>query len=130
MATRDVDECMREMHQRYQPYFVEWIPNNITTSVSSVAPAGTPMATTFLGNNTAIQEVFARVSEQFNTMYRRRAYLHWFTSEGMDEMEFTEASSNLTDLITEYQQYQEATIEDEVGLEEGGMEEQPMQEEM
>ena len=45
-------------------------------------------------------------------------------------MEFTEASSNLTDLITEYQQYQEATIEDEVGLEEGGIEEQPMQEEM
>ena len=48
VATRDVDECMREIHQRYAPYFVEWIPNNITTSVSSVAPAGSPMATTFI----------------------------------------------------------------------------------
>ena len=85
------------------------------------------MATTFLGNNTAIQEVFSRVSEQFNTMYRRRAYLHWYTSEGMDEMEFTEASSNLNDLITEYQQYQEATIEEEVGMEEQ-MENAPMEE--
>lgn len=117
VATRDVDECMRDIHQRLAPFFVEWIPNNITTSVSSVAPEGTPMATTFLGNSTAMQEVFSRVSEQFETMYRRRAYLHWFTSEGMDEMEFTEASSNLADLITEYQQYQEAGIEDEVGYE-------------
>lgn len=127
VATRDVDECMREIHQRYAPYFVEWIPNNITTSVSSVAPAGSPMATTFLGNNTAIQEVFARVSEQFETMFRRRAYLHWFTSEGMDEMEFTEASSNLADLITEYQQYQEASVEDEVAY---GDEEVPQEMEM
>lgn len=131
VATRDVDECMREIHQRYAPYFVEWIPNNITTSVSSVAPAGSPMATTFLGNSTAIQDVFSRVSEQFEVMFRRRAYLYWFTSEGMDEMEFTEASSNLADLITEYQQYQEATVDDEIVQEEAPVqEEQPQQGEM
>ena len=131
VATRDVDECMREIHQRYAPYFVEWIPNNITTSVSSVAPAGSPMATTFLGNSTAIQKVFQRVSEQFEVMFRRRAYLYWFTSEGMDEMEFTEASSNLADLITEYQQYQEATVDDEIVQEEApAQEEQPQQGEM
>lgn len=133
VATRDVDECMYEMRQRYQSSFVEWIPSNITTSVASVAPAGVPMATTFLGNNTAIHDVFGRVAEQFNTMYRRRAYMHWFTSEGMDEMEFTEASSNLTDLITEYQQYENATLEDEAVYEQGmqpeeGMYEEPMQE--
>ena len=31
----------------------------------------------------------------------------------MDEMEFTEAESNMNDLISEYQQYQEATIDDD-----------------
>jgi len=31
----------------------------------------------------------------------------------MDEMEFTEAESNMNDLVSEYQQYQEATAEDE-----------------
>ncbi len=39
-------------------------------------------------------------------MFRRRAFLHWFTGEGMDEMEFTEAESNMNDLVSEYQQYQ------------------------
>lgn len=31
----------------------------------------------------------------------------------MDEMEFTEAESNVIDLIAEYQQYQEATIDED-----------------
>ena len=48
-------------------------------------------------------------------MFRRKAFLHWYTGEGMDEMEFTEAESNMNDLVSEYQQYQEATADE--GLE-------------
>ena len=36
-----------------------------------------------------------------------------FSQEGMDEMEFTEAESNMNDLVSEYQQYQDATAEEE-----------------
>ena len=46
-------------------------------------------------------------------MFRRKAFLHWYTGEGMDEMEFTEAESNMNDLVSEYQQYQDAGVEDE-----------------
>merc|ERR1711928_324904 len=66
---------------------------------------------TFIGNSTAIQEIFKRISEQFTAMFRRKAFLHWYTGEGMDEMEFTEAESNMNDLVSEYQQYQEATAD-------------------
>jgi tubulin beta len=31
----------------------------------------------------------------------------------MDELEFTEAESNMNDLISEYQQYQDATTDDD-----------------
>merc|ERR1719194_303509 len=54
-----------------------------------------------------------RVAEQFTSMLRRKAFLHWYTGEGMDEMEFTEAESNMNDLVSEYQQYQDATAEEE-----------------
>ena len=57
------------------------------------------MAATFVANSTAI-------SEQFTAMFRRKAFLHWYTGEGMDEMEFTEAESNMNDLLSKYQQYQ------------------------
>ena len=74
---------------------------------------GLKMSTTFIGNSTAIQETWKRVAEQFTAMFRRKAFLHWYTGEGMDEMEFTEAESNMNDLVSEYQQYQDATAEEE-----------------
>ncbi|KAL2930519.1 Tubulin beta-3 chain [Bienertia sinuspersici] len=57
--------------------------------------------------------MFRRVSEQFTAMFRRKAFLHWYTGEGMDEMEFTEAESNMNDLVAEYQQYQDATADED-----------------
>merc|ERR1711892_18803 len=74
---------------------------------------GLKMATTFIGNTTAIQDMFKRVAEQFTAMFRRKAFPHWYTGEGMDEMEFTEAESNMNDLVSEYQQYQDATIDED-----------------
>jgi len=68
--------------------------------------------------STAIQELFKRVAEQFTAMFRRKGFLHWYTGEGMDEMEFTEAESNMNDLVSEYQQYQDATAEEEGEFEE------------
>ena len=41
------------------------------------------------------------------------SFSHRYTGEGMDEMEFTEAESNMNDLVSEYQQYQDATAEEE-----------------
>lgn len=70
------------------------------------------MSSTFVGNSTAVQDIFKRVGDQFRAMFRRRAFLHWYTGEGMDEMEFTEAESNLNDLVAEYQQYQNTTADD------------------
>merc|ERR1711902_200869 len=89
------------------------IPNNLMTSVCDIPPRGLKMASTFVGNSTAIQEIFKRISEQFSAMFRRKAFLHWYTGEGMDEMEFTEAESNMNDLVSEYQQYQEASVDDD-----------------
>ena len=57
--------------------------------------------------------MFKRVAEQITVMFRRKAFFHWYIGEGMDEMEFTEAESNLSDLVTEYQNYQDASADDE-----------------
>jgi len=119
MSTKEVDEQMLNVKAKNNSYFVEWIPNNIKSAVCDIPPKGLKMAVTFIGNSTAIQEMFKRVSEQFTLMFRRKAFLHWYTGEGMDEMEFTEAESNLSDLVTEYQNYQDASADDEAEMEEG-----------
>ncbi|KAH7647211.1 beta-tubulin [Cryptosporidium xiaoi] len=113
MSTKEVDEQMLLVQNRNSSYFVEWIPNNIKSSVCDIPPKGLKMASTFVGNSTAIQEMFRRVAEQFTSMFRRKAFLHWYTGEGMDEMEFTEAESNMNDLVSEYQQYQDVPVEED-----------------
>jgi hypothetical protein len=65
------------------------------SSVCDVPPVGVKQAATFIGNSTAIQELFKRSHAQFAAMYRRKAFLHWYLGEGMDEMEFSEAESNM-----------------------------------
>ncbi|ORX89312.1 alpha-beta tubulin [Basidiobolus meristosporus CBS 931.73] len=122
MSMREVDDQMINVQNKNSSYFVEWIPNNIKTSLCDIPPKDLKMAVTFLGNSTAIQELFKRVNEQFTAMFRRKAFLHWYTGEGMDEMEFTEAESNMNDLVSEYQQYQDATVEEELDYEEEGEE--------
>ena len=107
----------------------------------SVPPSDSRQGGIFLGNTTSVQELFTRNASQFSAMLKRRAYLHWYTGEGewsnssqnrvdnnfslliiahigMDEMEFTEAESNLMDLIAEYQQYENAGADDELAEEE------------
>merc|ERR1712046_363481 len=106
------DEQMLNVQNKNSSYFVAWIPNNIKASVCDIPPKGLKMSTCFLGNSTAVQEMFKRVGEQFTAMFRRKAFLHWYTGEGTDEMEFTEAESNMNDLVSEYQQYQDATAEE------------------
>jgi tubulin beta len=115
MSMREVDDQMMAVQNKNSSYFVEWIPNNVKTAVCDIPPRGLKMSATFIGNSTAIQELFKRISEQFTAMFRRKAFLHWYTGEGMDEMEFTEAESNMNDLVSEYQQYQEATADDDGG---------------
>lgn len=100
---------MQNIQTKNASQFVEWIPSNCLNSLCDVAPTGLRMSATFIGNNTAVQGLFQRVQDQFTLMFRRKAFLHWYTNEGMDEMEFTEAESNMQDLIAEYQQYEAAT---------------------
>ncbi|XP_042556516.1 tubulin beta chain-like isoform X2 [Dipodomys spectabilis] len=86
MSMKEVDEQMLNMQNKNSSYFADWIPNNVKTAVCDIPPRGLTMSATFIGNNTAIQEPFKRTSEQFSAMFRRKAFLHWYTGEGMDEM--------------------------------------------
>lgn len=104
---------MARIQNKNSADFVEWLPHNIKTSVCNVVAPSLPISATMVANSTAIQQPFRRISEQFGLMYRRKAFLFSYISEGMDEMEFTEAESDLHDLISEYQQYQEATGHDD-----------------
>ena len=127
IATQAVDDGLARTQQKIQSggQFVEWIPNNIKSSVIGVAPKQSPISGTFLANTTAIKGVFQRISAQFYRLYKRKAFLHWYKGEGMDELEFQEADNNVKDLITEYQDKQDVIIEaDDDDDDDGGNEDE------
>ncbi|OLY84800.1 Tubulin beta-4 chain [Smittium mucronatum] len=128
VSTNEVETQMLQVQNKNSSMFVEWIPNNVKTAVCDIPPTGLDMSATFVGNSTAIQELFQRVNEQFTVMFRRKAFLHWYTDEGMDEMEFTEAESNMNDLVSEYQQYQDAAVDEDFNAD-GGYQEEMAQDE-
>ena len=102
---------MAKIQAKMQDDLEQWIPNNIKSSIINVPPEGTPKSGIFVANTTAIKGVFQRISAQFAKMYKRKAFLHWYKGEGMDEMEFQEADKNVRDLITEYQDKQDAVVD-------------------
>lgn len=61
MSTREVDEQMVNIQDKNSSCFVEWIPNNVKTAVCDIPPRGMKICGTFIGNNTAIQELFKRI---------------------------------------------------------------------
>merc|ERR1711978_67559 len=113
MTTNDVDDNMEKLQGKQADDFVEWIPNNIKSSIVVTPPVTSTMSATFIANTTALKGIFQRLATQFGAMYRRKAFLHWYKGEGMDEMEFQEADKNVRDLITEHQDKQDATYEEE-----------------
>lgn len=88
---KEVDEQMLNVQNKNSSYFVKWIPNDVETGVCDISPRGLKMPVTFVGNSAATQELFKCISEQFMATFQCKAFLHWYTGEVMDEMEFTEA---------------------------------------
>ncbi|TNY20703.1 Tubulin/FtsZ, GTPase domain-containing protein [Rhodotorula diobovata] len=113
VSSRAVEEAMHSMQQKNSGYFVEWIPHAVQTALTSVPSSDSPLSATFVSNSTSVQDLLRRTHGQFASLFRRRAFLHWYTGEGMDEQEFQEAEANVIDLVAEYQQYQEAALDDD-----------------
>ena len=68
-----------------------------------------------LANSSAISQVFSRNEEEFDKMYKNRAFLHWYLSEGMEEGNFVEARENLASLQLDYREIEREEEDEEAG---------------
>merc|ERR1712226_347670 len=64
--------------------------------VSSYAPV--------ISAEKAYHELFSRIDHKFDLMYAKRAFVHWYVGEGMEEGEFSEAREDLAALEKDYEE--------------------------
>lgn len=65
LSVEEVAECMAKIQNLNSGFFYKWIPDNIMTAVCDVPPKGLLMSSLVIANNTAIREIFERISKQF-----------------------------------------------------------------
>merc|ERR1719240_317732 len=111
IPSQEVDIQSLRIQKQYSQSFLQWIPNAIKTGIVNVAQGGFKTSATLFGNNTGIRHVFQKVNDNFEAMFKKSAFVHWYTAVGVEEQEFSEASANMMDLVGQYEQWAESEAE-------------------
>ena len=110
ITPREVNESLFNIKRRTDIQFVDWCPTGFKVGINSQPPISVPgsglaqsrSSVTMITNSTALMDTFENLQNKFNLLFNKRAFVHWYVGEGMEEGEFNEALDNIIFLVKDY----------------------------